>query len=266
MLQLRLNSIKKLSTIALALGVERTRSELIPFLTDTIYDEDEVLLALAEQLGTFTPLVGGAEHVNCLLPPLESLATVEETIVRDKAVESLRAIAEEHSNADLESHFVPLVKRLATGDWFTSRTSACGLFSVCYSRVTASVKADLRSQFRNLCQDDTPMVRRAASGKLGEFAKVVEVEFLKSDLIPMFVNLAQDEQDSVRLLAVEACVSISELLQHEDVEQLVMPTLRQCAEDKSWRVRYMVADKFTDLQKAVGPELTKTDLVPAFQV
>ena len=45
-----------------------------------------------------------------------------------------------------------------------------------------------------------------------------------------------------------------------------MPTLRQCAEDKSWRVRYMVADKFTDLQKAVGPEITKTDLVPAFQV
>jgi hypothetical protein len=32
--------------------------------------------------------------------------------------------------------------------------------------------AELRVLFRNLCQDDTPMVRRAASGKLGEFAKV----------------------------------------------------------------------------------------------
>lgn len=52
--QLRLNSIKKLSTIALALGEERTRTELIPFLTESIYDEDEVLLALAEQLGNFT--------------------------------------------------------------------------------------------------------------------------------------------------------------------------------------------------------------------
>ena len=31
--QLRLNSIRKLSTIALALGVERTRKELIQFLT-----------------------------------------------------------------------------------------------------------------------------------------------------------------------------------------------------------------------------------------
>ena len=65
--QLRLNSVKKLSTIALALGVERTRNELIPFLTETIYDEDEVLLALAEQLGSFTKLVGGPEYVYCLL-------------------------------------------------------------------------------------------------------------------------------------------------------------------------------------------------------
>ena len=42
------------------------------------------------------------------------------------------------------------------------------------------------------------MVRRAASSKLGEFAKVVEVEYLKSDLIPMFVNLAQVRKVSKR--------------------------------------------------------------------
>lgn len=110
--------------------MERTRSELIPFLTETIYDEDEVLLALAEQLGNFTVLVGGPEHAYCLLPPLESLATCEETVVRDKAVDSLRAVAQQHSPADLEQHFVPLVQRLSAGDWFTSRTSACGLFAV----------------------------------------------------------------------------------------------------------------------------------------
>lgn len=44
-----------------------------------------------------------------------------------------------------------------------------------------------------------------------------------------------------------------------------MPTLRQCVNDNSWRVRYMVAEKLTDLQKAVGPEITKVDLVSAFQ-
>ncbi|XP_062915845.1 serine/threonine-protein phosphatase 2A 65 kDa regulatory subunit A alpha isoform-like [Mobula hypostoma] len=243
---LRLNNIKQLSTTALALGVERTQNELLPLLTDTIFDEDEALLALAEQLGSFTVLVGGPEYVHCLLPPLENLATVEKSVVRDKAIDSLRAISHEHSPADLEVHFVPLVKRLTCGDRFTSRTSACSLFSVCYPRVSSSVKAELRQLFHSLCSDDTPVVRQAAASKLGEFAKVLELEFLKSDIIPLFTSLASDEQDSVRLLAVEACVSIAQLLPQEDLEALVMPTLRQAVDDKSWRVRYVVADKFSE--------------------
>lgn len=48
--------------------------------------------------------------------------------------------------------------------------------------------------FRNLCSDDTPMVRRAAASKLGEFAKVLELDNVKSEIIPMFSNLASDEQ------------------------------------------------------------------------
>ena len=137
---------------------------LIQFL-DTIYDEDEVLLALAEQLGTFTQLVGGEGYVHVLLvkfsfvifhctvvkkklfvfqAPLESLAQVEETIVRDKAVDSLRLLAPQHSTTDLETYFVPTVKRLAQGDWFTSRTSAAGLISVCYQRVSNHIKGELR--------------------------------------------------------------------------------------------------------------------------
>lgn len=68
---------------------------------------------------------------------------------------------------------------------------------MCYARVSAAIKGDLRFHFRTLCQDDTPMVRRAAASKLGELAQVMELEYLKSDLIPMFVSLAQDEQVSI---------------------------------------------------------------------
>lgn len=48
--------------------------------------------------------------------------------------------------------------------------------------------------FRTLCSDDTPMVRRAAASKLGEFAKVLEPEYVKSDIISLFTALASDEQ------------------------------------------------------------------------
>ena len=83
--QLRLNAIHRISTIALALGPERARDELIPFLQDSVEDEDEVLLALAEELGrNFEEYIGGPEYAHVLLGPLENLSAVEETLVRDK--------------------------------------------------------------------------------------------------------------------------------------------------------------------------------------
>jgi serine/threonine-protein phosphatase 2A regulatory subunit A len=81
---LRLTSIRRLSTIALALGPQRTRDELIPFLQDQLDDEDEILLALAEELGAFGEYVGGKEYAHLVLGPLENLAAVEETLVREK--------------------------------------------------------------------------------------------------------------------------------------------------------------------------------------
>lgn len=72
-----------------------------------------------------------------------------------------------------------------------------------------------------------------------------------------------DEQDSVRLLAMQAAVSIAKLLPPADTALLVLPTIKQAAADDSWRVRYVVADKFTELQTAVGPELTK-QLIESF--
>lgn len=81
---LRLNAIRRLGTIALALGPERSRDELVPFLKDSLDDEDEVLLALAEELGTFADYIGGPTQAHLLLGPLENLAAVEETLVRDK--------------------------------------------------------------------------------------------------------------------------------------------------------------------------------------
>lgn len=83
--QLRLNAIHRISTIALALGPDRARGELIVFLQESVDDEDEVLLALAEELGRdFEEYIGGKEYAHLLLGPLENLSAVEETVVRDK--------------------------------------------------------------------------------------------------------------------------------------------------------------------------------------
>ena len=107
---LRLNSVRRLSTIALALGEERTRSELIPFVSESNDDEDEVLLSLAEELGKFVPYVGGPEHAQVLLGPLEDLCGVEETVVRERAVQSFIEVAGQMPVSNLDRFLIPAVK------------------------------------------------------------------------------------------------------------------------------------------------------------
>ena len=65
---------------------------------------------MAEELGRFVPLVGGPEYAHFLLLPLETLATVDETVVRDRAVESLCAVGAQMPEHAVAEHFVALVK------------------------------------------------------------------------------------------------------------------------------------------------------------
>ena len=51
---------------------------------DLMDDEEEVLIGLAEVLGTFLDYAGGPAYSVHLIKPLEKLCQVEESTVRDK--------------------------------------------------------------------------------------------------------------------------------------------------------------------------------------
>lgn len=263
---LRLNAIHRLSTIALALGPERTRDELIPFLDDSVEDEDEVLTALSEELGNFTEYVGGPEHAHVLLSPLENLAAIEEPLVREKAVESLNKVCEQLSESQVEEHFVPLVLHLSKADWFTSKVSATGLYSTPYRKAAEALQQSLRQHFGNLVHDETPMVRRQAANNLAKFVKEMQTDVIIDEMIPLFQYLANDDQDSVRLLTVDILIAIAEEIPKEQQPShgVLLTSLRNLFEDKSWRVRYMVADRYEKIAKAVHEEVVTRDMVPAF--
>ncbi|RJE19864.1 hypothetical protein PHISCL_07803 [Aspergillus sclerotialis] len=252
---LRLNAIHRLSTIALALGPERTRDELIPFLDDSVEDEDEVLTALSEELGNFTEYVGGPDFGHVLLSPLENLAAIEEPLVREKAVESLNKIGEQLSEKQIEEYFVPMVLRLSKADWFTSKVSATGLYSVPYKKSAPSLQQSLRQYFGGLVHDETPMVRRQAANNLASFVKTMSTSVVIDEMIPLFQYLASDDQDSVRLLTVEILVSIAEEIPKEQQPShgVLLTSLRVLFDDKSWRIA-----------KAVHDDVVTRDMVPAF--
>ncbi|KAI9891360.1 MAG: Polyamine N-acetyltransferase 1 [Vezdaea aestivalis] len=263
---LRLNAIHRLSTIALALGADRTRDELIQFLDESVEDEDEVLTALSEELGNFVEYVGGPEYGHVLLSPLENLAAIEEPLVREKAVESLNKICEQLSQEQVEEYFIPLSIRLSKADWFTSKISATGLYSVPYTKASVPSQEGLRQHFGQLVHDDTPMVRRQAANNLAKFVKAMPAAIVIQEMIPLFQHLAGDDQDSVRLLTVDILIAIAEVVPKEQQSShgVLLTALRNLFDDKSWRVRYMVADRFEKIAKAVDEEVVTRDLVPAF--
>ncbi|KAH3687371.1 hypothetical protein WICPIJ_001648 [Wickerhamomyces pijperi] len=250
----RVNAMQKLDTISLALGPERTREELIPFLQDVAQDdEDEVFAALAEQLGHFVPLIGGAEFADILIPVLQVLAGTEEPIVRDKAVESLNLIAGELSAEQIKTKFAPLVEELANAEWFSSRVSSAGLFQSIIVKVDDELRNVLLSIYAKLVKDEGPMVKRAAAAHLPKIIDLLTANPDKSNaadwdyISAMFGILTSDKQDSVKLLSVDVLISIlkffnskNDTSHHKDL----LETSLKLIGDESWRVRYMAADRF----------------------
>ncbi|KAI0078883.1 ARM repeat-containing protein [Panus rudis PR-1116 ss-1] len=263
--QLRLNAIHRVSTIALALGPDRAREELIPFLQDSVDDEDEVLLALAEELGkNFEEYIGGPEYAHLLLGPLENLSAVEETLVRDKAAESITKVAAVLSPRQIEQYYIPLVQRLSRGEWFTSRTSACALYAAVYDRVPPHVQDELRRGYAALGSDDTPMVRRAAARWLGGLISKFSKQQVLTDGLTIYRKLQADDQDSVRLLTVEDLIAATKALSPPEIKEQLLKQIRQTMTDKSWRVRYMAASHFNELAESVGQELVREELIGHF--
>mmetsp|Transcript_2412 Transcript_2412/g.5139 ORF Transcript_2412/g.5139 Transcript_2412/m.5139 type:complete len:591 (+) Transcript_2412:70-1842(+) len=260
--KLRLNSVRNLGTIATALGPERTCEELIPFLQEIIDDDDEVLIALAEQLGKGIPWVGGPSYAHCLMGPLEELCNVEEITVRDKATEAIRELVKQIAPEQVSRHVCALITRLATHDWFNSRISACALFSSAIPKVSEAKQDDLLKLYFRLCGDETPMVRRQAANVLGGVAEVLQSDSMLAELFEAFEKLAKDEQDSVRILAINNCIAFGKL-DGSEWHEPVLAVVKACAEDKSWRVRYMMADNVEQLCK-VFKATALTSIVPLF--
>lgn len=82
-----------------------------------------------------------------------------------------------------------------------------------------------------------------------------------TDLLPLFNTLTYDDQEQVRILALESTVDIARALGPVEAERELIPALLKAITFKSWRARCLLANKMTDLQAAVGPDVSKRCLL-----
>lgn len=210
---LKVNAIHRLKTVIKSLSPQDVIDQLIPYLHELIgFEDDEVLFAIAEEIGGVFTLI---PDKTVFLPLLETLGTHSETVVREQAAASLNQIQERLSDHEIQNEYVPIVIKLAQKENFTGRITSCHLFDACYSRA-GTHKDKLRKKFIELCNEDTPMIRRALSSKLGLFATQIEKQYVLQEILPIFRQLSQDEYDTIRVRCLESLIPIAKYLHKEE--------------------------------------------------
>lgn len=221
--------MRRLFVVANAIGRDATLTDLIPFLQTHVRssaqacidesgaaavptglaEEDEILLILSEQLGELVlcGLVPGYRALP-ILDILEQLCGVEETVVRDKAAESVRAIiphlvvdrmavkkGKEEEEARLAcvrnapAALVGLVKRLANAEWFTAKISACAILPNVYQFLNI-IKA------QNFVSGGGGANADTADGVTGGHS--IPVHDTKADLRALYKSLCEEDAPMVR--------------------------------------------------------------------
>ncbi|EGR29152.1 hypothetical protein IMG5_162070 [Ichthyophthirius multifiliis] len=266
---LKINAVTKIIQIAKILGQNRVREELIPYLIEIIEEldnEEDFLTSLCEQIVQLNDFIGGKAYSHLLIAPLELLASMEENIIRQKAVNSLIQISNNQESQFFSTHFFSMIKQLAGWDNYPSRISACSLIGATYFQFQEAQREDLMNSFEKLCKDDTPMVRRTASQNIEE--KQQTQLFFKEKLLPMWLNLLKDNVDSVKVKSIEISPKLITRLSKSDVAEKFVKNIKEIltAKGKSWRIRYAIAEIICDLILNVENDCIQKEILPIYEI
>ncbi len=268
-IEIRINCIHRLGAVVQSVVANDSQiRELIKYLMVVAKkEEDEVLFALAEELGHIGETLaqnGQVQLLTGVLEILELLMQVEETMVRQKSVESVQQVGKILSESEMVNLVVPIVLRLAKNESnFTSRVSGVHLITSTYPNA-GKMKEYLRQQFNELSHEETPMVKRAVALQIGGMARVLEKQYIVNELVQQFKDLANDDQDSVRVNTLQSLNLIVTVLPKEMNKTHILPMLIQSTEDKSWRIRHALAVNFPQLVTAFIKELQEMNLIAIF--
>ncbi|KAH0793112.1 HEAT repeat family protein [Histomonas meleagridis] len=259
----RLFAANNISLVAAAMGPEHARNELMQYLMSANQLDGEVQMYLASCFGSLIKYVGGPEYCHVLLGPLKVLASAEESIVRDKAIESMGVVCESIPQANADSNLMSTCKDLANAEFFTARSSACAFAIKVYSKVNDSNKAILRTIYKGLCKDETPMVRRSALKYLPQLCEFLPPNIIIGEIAKDILSAAvNDDEDSVRLLVPATLSVISGKLNENDRNALIISLLKIIIKDGSWRVRSSLANELPAISKPFTAEVIMNEICP----
>lgn len=140
--------------------------------------------------------LGGSNYAFLLLPILEILLSADESIIRQNAINSLEKIINLTKQEEFILEFiVPMIKRLAEGDWFSRKCSSASLIGFSVSLISKDEERnELFQMLSRLCRDDSASVRRASVQSLSQVIKSTNKFEATNALLPILQDVSDDIQ------------------------------------------------------------------------
>ncbi|XP_045473488.1 serine/threonine-protein phosphatase 2A 65 kDa regulatory subunit A beta isoform-like [Harmonia axyridis] len=255
-LEVKIYTIKRIASLAKVLGPERTISELLEFI-DSQLDclEDEVLCGLVEELELFLPLVGGPDHCYELFSILLKISrSVDETLVRNKAVEAIKNLLSEIDQQLTEKFVVANLVGNNDNVWFSEKCSTLSLIPVCYPKASSDNKILLREKYCQMFEDTSALVRKLAAIGLPDFINVLQMEHVLKEIVPLLNLIVEDEQEAVRMSAIDVALSIACKSKNQEIRNNMFDVVKKQCEKNSWRLRQKVAMAINEIAAVFGEE------------
>ena len=217
-------------------------SEFIPYIQKIIHsEEDEVLLAISEELPRFKTYLDG-KQMTAVLPLFVVLLGCEETVVRESTVEGLRKLVPSFTEEQVQKDLIPMVLNISNIEAFQWKVSACYLIRICYPKA-GKEKEKLVNLYFKLCDDDTPIIKRTAAKEFGPLCLIIEKETVKSEMLNCYKKF-MNESDTVRVTILPSIVQLSKIFQDPELQKLHIQNINSASVDKSWRVRNELANLY----------------------
>lgn len=193
-------------------------------------------------------------------PLFQTLLCAEETVVRETTIESFREIIKTLSDDIIYNQILPIMYNISLQENFTGRVSAVYLIRMVYQKAGKD-KEKLRSLYFKLCDEDLPLIKRAAAKEFGHLCMVMEKEVVNPNMIDYFKKF-MNESDSIRVILLSSLVHLVKLFQNTDLQRINVQVVVAASDDKSWRVRHELAKIFPSLIDGFGSQIN--ELVPTF--
>ena len=243
-IKIKKNAFQNLRGISLALGRERTRKELLPYLKSCIdEEEDEIIIELAKVLSNFIDCIGGKQYIKELLNLLEIILTIDDHFVRIEIMNTIKSVIKQIGNvSEIESDLISIINNLYNSEDINQKKSAMNLLIFLYKDLNVNNKNVAINFFDKFLVDSNISVKKELLNEITEISLELSINYIKK----IINTILKDKNDSMRIDIVNIMLSIRN---HKNINlfiDTIYDLIPKLSEDTNWRVRLTVSDKLNE--------------------